>query len=172
MVAHGKCLLGQARKVRPTGEPNKCLAAVTVRKGSDPFHELERTRLHRAPYGLPIVITFTWPGPRCVDGYTEAQVTGPLRIRNSLQFRLNSLLQAITSARSEGPSKQCRQDLIVSSKLYPGLLLFLIVRLSVTLQSMCSSWRISLLPCGVRVLCEVLVHPPEWTGMSPGLQSW
>jgi hypothetical protein len=48
---------------------------------------------------------------------------------------MNCPLQVITLARSEGPSKQCRKDLTVPPKLYPGLLPFLIVPVSVTLQA-------------------------------------
>jgi hypothetical protein len=68
---------------------------------------------------------------RGAAGYTEADACAwryanpSSRIFNPLQTQLVCPLQVMTLASPEDPSKQCRQDLVVSPKLHLGLLSFL-----------------------------------------------
>jgi hypothetical protein len=65
------------------------------------------------------------------------------RILNSLQIFTICRSVVIMLVRSGGSSTQCRQDLIVPSLLYPGLLLLLAVLLFVILLLSCSLVRTS-----------------------------
>jgi hypothetical protein len=103
---------------------------------------------------------------------------GLLRILNSLQTFIVCRCIVVTSARSGGPSKQCRQDLTVPLILKLGLLPFLNSLESSTLLTSYSHRRTSLQesplqrPRVVRVLWEVLVPSSRMYEWEPRAAVW
>jgi hypothetical protein len=82
-------------------------------------------------FKIEILKLFSWLGPEgwlATPKHTLARGSSAnrsSRIHNSLQTVMICRLVVITLAPPEDPSKQCRQDLVMSPKLYPGLLPFL-----------------------------------------------